>query len=465
MASKEKSTAANQQQRSSDTSILGTIWSFVQQKSHHLSYLGFLVGLCAVSYTSLIAPRAKVFGLNRPRNLQTIHGVDKIKWIPNTAVCEDLHHHLPSNQIYAACQDDVEQRFHWFPPLAVFDNSNLNQGSITVIDPTTFTSKKLKLKGFEGPFITHGIDIFSSSDEPEALYIFAVNHLPNPLHIEAVSQEALSPNKARSQIEIFKHQLGSEEAEFTRSVRHPLIRTPNDIYATGKDEFYVTNDHYYREGKLRLLEDLSPPELFGWTDTVFVKVNSPKSGDDGEAGLTVTQALKGIHNNNGLGHGSRHNPQEVLIGDAIGGIMHRAKRSHAPAKFPKLHILDRFQLDSTIDNPSYYEDNYATAESNASGYVLPGLGRAIDSTTDWRRRDQPVPVMVWHLKQDGDPNNKTTGGWTPHLIFQDPGHNIRSSSGAVIVGIDPEQNFGKKQGWLFVSGFISESVVVAKIDL
>ena len=56
----------------------------------------------------------------------------------------------------------------------------VNQESIVRIDHITFTSIKLKLNNFSGPFITHGIDIFNDPADPDFLWMYAVNHLPNP---------------------------------------------------------------------------------------------------------------------------------------------------------------------------------------------------------------------------------------------------------------------------------------------
>ena len=124
-------------------------------------------------------------------------------------------------------------------------------------------SKKLALVGFTGPFVTHGIDLWSPEDEPNSIYIFAVNHLPNP---EYNSGKGANKHKAQSQIEVFHHVAGTSEARYLRSIRHPLIRTPNDIYAMNATSLYITNDHFYRDGTFRLLEDIGFQSLAPWTD-------------------------------------------------------------------------------------------------------------------------------------------------------------------------------------------------------
>ncbi len=58
--------------------------------------------------------------------------------IPDTPHCEDLHHHLASDLLFAACEGSLEARHSWFPPLTIFDDASKAAqapGTITVIDP------------------------------------------------------------------------------------------------------------------------------------------------------------------------------------------------------------------------------------------------------------------------------------------------------------------------------------------
>lgn len=81
----------------------------------------------------------------------------------------------------------------------------------------------LTLVNFSGPFITHGIDIYSPANDPNSVFIFAVNHLPNPAWVS--SKEKIHP-QARSQIELFHHEIGSSEAKHLRSIWYaPCLRS------------------------------------------------------------------------------------------------------------------------------------------------------------------------------------------------------------------------------------------------
>ncbi|MCJ1289943.1 hypothetical protein MMC34_001477 [Xylographa carneopallida] len=417
-----------------------------------------LATLIALLYNP-IKLRAVVLGYTRSQaSIENIHGAD-LRVIPNTVQCEDLHHHLPSGLLFAACQGRSAERFLWFPaspqgnfrdPKAAADS----QGGLFVIDPKTFTSSRLTLEGFPGPFITHGIDIYSAPSVPDTVYIFAINHLPNPAYYDSPSSAASSP-KARSQVEIFRHTIGTLSATHIRSVRSPLIRTPNDVYATGPSTFYVTNDHFYREGLLRDVETIAGQYLAPWSDIVHVAVDALSPSDDPSVAVTASVAYAGINIPNGLGHG--RNASDILIVRASPGVLIHATIDPADPAGHRLKLLRSTQLPCTLDNPSYYADPYASAPGaadDASGYLLPGLPVARTAGPNEADPQAVDPVSVWYLKEGGE----------RRLLFQDDGRVIRSASTAVLVGIEPLEG-GRKQAWLWVTGFFAEGMVVSRVDL
>ena len=317
----------------------------------------------------------------------------------------------------------------------------------------TFTSQRLELQGFQGPFVTHGIDLYSFPSDPDRVHIFAVNHLPNPAHYASSKADTSAP-KGRSQVEIFEHEIGSSVAKHLYTIQDPLIRTPNDLYATSATSFYVTNDHHYREGFLRDFEDMGYESRAPWSDIVHISIDT-----DGSVAATI--AYSGTHNPNGLGHGA--NSSEILLISAAGGVLTHATVDPSDPSGIKLKLLETNQLQSTLDNPSYYSDPYAST-NDASGYVLAGLGRAIDMAKHTPDPHAVDPVMVWFVQPNKNAE-KDGKKWNTRLIFQDNGTTIRTASAAVLVGIDPADNEGKKQAWLFVTGFLSHSMVATKVDL
>jgi hypothetical protein len=328
------------------------------------------------------------------------------------------------------------------------------------------------LRDYDEVFNTHGIDLYSPPDDPTSVYICAVNHLPNPEYYASGSPSQSKDSKvpkARSRLEVFHHVIGSSEATHVRSIWHQLIRTPNDIYIKSLQEIYVTNDHYYRDGLMRLVEDVAYGSVGPQTDLIHLHISDPLSPPlpkkngvvDDTAGVIGTVANQGIHNNNGLGHG--RTPSEILVcRTAIGQLLLAEEDRIHP---PTLNIKEIIQLPCTLDNPSYFSDPYAEKTGrDASGFVLAGLARAVVFPNGMD------PPMVWLVQPKtntsrGESGSKDQEGWTQKLIFQDDGHILRSASTAVLVAIDPDTNMGKKQGWLFVTGPVAKGIVATRIDL
>lgn len=324
-------------------------------------------------------------------------------------------------------------------------------------------STKLSFENFDQTFVTHGIDVIEDPEAKNAVYIFAVNHQPNP---EWVKTRREHLQKSNSQIELFHHVIGSKSARHLRTIRHPLIETPNDIYATSPNTFYVTNDHYYREGAMRMVEMLTPN--IGWSNTVHVSIQDLSSSDP-EAGLDINTALTGIKNNNGLGHVHvrGEHTDEVTVASAERGMLYRT----LPNANHTLTIIGTISMDSTLDNPSWYSDPWATADDDASGYVLAGLARGIDLGGNSKNPEAKDPPFVWLVQRAGaskaarQASSSSVEEWEKKLVFADDGSRVRTASAAVIVGIDPKKEGGKKRGWLFVTGFMTEHMIATKIDL
>jgi hypothetical protein len=228
-----------------------------------------------------------------------------------------------------------------------------------------------------------------------------------------------------------------------------LIQTPNDIVAVSPTSFYVTNDHYYREGFLRHIEDV----YYGgkWSSTIFVQIKDMKARDS-NAGIEASVALTGLHNNNGLGHG--RTPNEIAIGSASSGNIHIA--NILPNQ--TIEVLETIELDSAVDNPSYFSDSFADIDGDSSGFISAGLSKAVHLGKSLGVADGTEPAMIWLVK----PNN---GNWEKKLLFEDDGKRLRSAATAVLIGIDPALEGGKKKGWLFATGFYSRSAVAVKVDL
>ncbi|EHK23410.1 uncharacterized protein TRIVIDRAFT_169108 [Trichoderma virens Gv29-8] len=389
--------------------------------------------------------------------------------IENTINCEDLHHHEPSGLIFTACEDYVGSRLAWFPPLEHFHDPSTKKmkGKLQVIDPKTFKTQVLALEGFSGPFVTHGIDVIDDPNKPkgEAVYIFAVNHKPNPEHFRENGN--VNAPKSHSVVELFHHVIGSQTARHIRTIWHPLFVTPNDLFAESPTSFFVTNDHYYTDGFMRRVEDLFP--MATWTNVLHVKLQESGSADGGDsAGVHASIALEKLHNLNGLSHGRAKD--EILVNGCTSGVLHLGQIQGDANKL--INVTEDIELGSPIDNPSYFRDPYANSTFDASGILSCGPTRGIDFFSNKGKEHVLDPILVWKAspkagkkQEEGGAAIKDGGNWDVNVIFQDDGHRIRTASASVLVAIDPKEEGGRRRAWLFVSSYHASSAIAVKVDL
>lgn len=84
--------------------------------------------------------------------------------------------------------------------------------------------------------VFHGLDIHERS--ATELTIFAINH-----------------RRTGSVIEVLEYTIGGK-VQYKETIKHELIRTPNDIVALGPRSFYVSNDHRHPTGAMRHVEGI-----------------------------------------------------------------------------------------------------------------------------------------------------------------------------------------------------------------
>ncbi|OTB03601.1 hypothetical protein M426DRAFT_321522 [Hypoxylon sp. CI-4A] len=415
------------------------------------SFLYITTIVVATISAFLYAPiqrRIAIFGINRPlSSWQNVHGIEN-RVIENTIGCEDVHYHEPTGLLFTACHGDIAKAAGWFPPGGAAKHpEDPSYGTLVVIDSKTFESKKLSLSSFEGPFVPHGISIYTSPSDPDTIYIFAVNHPPNPLW------SAASPEQppAASRIEVFKYVVGSDTATRLNTISHPLIRTPNDILALSETEFLVTNDHHHYGGFMRIVEDLVHKP---WTTLVYVRI-----GEDA-ASTTVEISSAEIVGNNGLGWGPNG---QVLVSEAMAGRIVFTELGSEHDR--NLTISHAIPADGVVDNPSFFSDPYTSVDGkDYSGYLLPGIGRMLDFA---RHSSDPtgqtlIPSIVYYLPASA--GKKEGRDTKPTLLFSDDGRALRGVTAALIVPIDPATNDGRREGWLVSTGVIGPHMLATRID-
>ncbi|KAJ2516967.1 hypothetical protein H4217_004252 [Coemansia sp. RSA 1939] len=118
-------------------------------------------------------------------------------------------------------------------------------------------------------FRIHGFDIYWDNINPTELTFMFVNH-----------------QKSGDGISIFSHRIGTDYIQYVRTVKSPLLYSPNDVVATSRTTFYATNDMKNVRGFLRKFEILLG---MPWGHVVHY----------GETGV-FTKAYNGISYPNGI---------------------------------------------------------------------------------------------------------------------------------------------------------------------
>ncbi|KAL7923340.1 hypothetical protein ACQKWADRAFT_290627 [Trichoderma austrokoningii] len=427
-----------------------------------------LAVLLGYVYNSFVQRSIYVLGVFRqPESTELAPG--EFKAIEGTTHCEDLHYHESTGFIFTACEGFKGSRLKWFPPIDHFSepsNPGLDKGNLQVIDPKTFKAQVLELEGFSGPFVTHGIDVIDDPKKPkgEAVYIFAVNHIPNPRHYGENGDA--NAQRCYSVIELFHHVVGSGKAKHIRTIWHPLITTPNDIFAMSPTSFLVTNDHYFRTGLPRIIEDVLP--LIARTSAVHVQLQDLKPVKSDNSGVHASVALDKLHNLNGLGHGRTED--EVFVTGCNTGLVHVGKIRDSKDTEKIITVSQTIKFGLPVDNPSFFKDPYANKTFDASGVVGSGPTRAVDWFKNKVLESVLDPSMVWMASprssgQKGEGAAKGEEDWDLKVIFQDDGQRVRTASASVLLAIDPKEEQGRRRAWLFVSSYQSYNVIAVKIDI
>jgi len=214
-----------------------------------LTFFALSAILVAVYYELSLKALLSAFGVWRA--IESVgntncHSVEALQ------ACEKVVLHPPSGLLYLACSTPAERR-HWVPALGVLEEDKVTFNDyIATYDPATGAVTRLTFADFPTPrgYSSHGLDVVASASNPRELFVYAINHR-KPVH---------GPAKlvgADSVVEIFKTTVGGNTLTHVKTVRSPVIDTPNDVvgFPDGRS-FYFTNDHGVKVGFTRWLEVL-----------------------------------------------------------------------------------------------------------------------------------------------------------------------------------------------------------------
>ncbi|XP_054846986.1 serum paraoxonase/arylesterase 2-like [Eublepharis macularius] len=190
------------------------------------------------------------------------------------------------------------------------------RGEILLIDLNDQNPRPVELRisrGFDlASFNPHGISTYIGDDD--SVYLFVVNH-----------------PQYKSTVELFKYMEDDNSLVHLKTIKHELLASVNDIVALSPDSFYATNDHYFTELPLMLLEMFLG---LSWTNVIYY---SPKE---------VKEVASGFYSANGINISP--DGQYIYVADLTDHNIHVLEK-HANFSLTPLKVL---QLDTLIDNIS-----------------------------------------------------------------------------------------------------------------
>ena len=159
----------------------------------------------------------------------------RVLYSDQISACEDIA--IIGDEAILACGDGPA-RLQFWPGMGNFNSADreICDEPVYKLDLKTLALTKLKRDGQFDTVLNHGMGEWKYDDGSGRVNLFLINH-----------------GAKQSCIDIYKFQ--SDTMTLLRHVCHPYIKSPNDVAASGTYSFYVTNDHKFRTGYGRYIED------------------------------------------------------------------------------------------------------------------------------------------------------------------------------------------------------------------
>ncbi|GAA5844013.1 hypothetical protein JCM3766R1_004046 [Sporobolomyces carnicolor] len=376
-----------------------------------------LVGLpIAAGLVAYILPLVTILGLRR-EVLPVNNG--KCTAVKGLVGCEDAWIDYDRGEAWLVCSSH-EARKSWLPATLHLDSASLPKVStdyIAVLDLETNSYKRVKLVGLPAEatgIYVHAIDAVKGSDGKKTVMINS--HRPP-------KNRALGKTLgANSVIEIFETTGNDYELKHVKTVSHPLIRTPNNLVATGPRTFFVTNDHRHKVHWSRAFEMLKSVP----SDIIYC---------DATKGTPVCKvAADGLVYPNGIAKG----PRNLLYqGSTLQGLVRiwEENTDHT------LKALAEVPLERPVDNIHVDEDGsiYATALTKVLDFMAAGKEGGLTGSP---------AVEIMRIT-----NDTTSGKYRAEIAFADDGSIVSASTTAA-----------PYRGKLVLTGVFSREVSVCDLS-
>lgn len=193
-----------------------------------LAAVALLVVTAVFVGTSLVeAGQLRTLELKGPADISTVEGF--------SGGTEDLVFRANGREVFASAPN-----FHDATKPGGIFLVDVDERTVTNVTPPEWLAP--------GKLQPHGVDLWHG-DEGERLFV--VNHPGGSAMPEAAGQ---SGHDAVHAVEIFDV-AADGRLRHVRTVSDELFLSPNDVAAVSAESFYVSNDHGYAGGVLRMLED------------------------------------------------------------------------------------------------------------------------------------------------------------------------------------------------------------------
>ncbi|XP_071838863.1 serum paraoxonase/arylesterase 2-like [Apostichopus japonicus] len=311
-----------------------------------------------------------------PGKCHSVHPV--LQGSEDIALSEDNLAFISSGLRIQVCDlDGIDPRNNEFVGrIYLFDFNNPEAGASEMILP----------KGMMGPtFNPHGIDTWFDSATGR-VYLFVVNHRADEETVELFTFDRKNSNNSLAHV---------------RTYREPEFRSLNDVLAVSSEEFYVTNDGYFRNC-WKTLEFLF---LLKWSSIVHV------TQEGGGEIVATGHALNSLGKSSGL----------VFATSPVGRFLNVYKRNDDGTLLLR-HSID---VGTGIDNI------FVHPHTMDLWFGAHPIGHAfLEHTTNL---DTPAPSQVIRLHPTGEQDDPFSSVELFEL-FSDSGKLISASSSVAVSG-------------------------------
>ena len=258
-----------------------------------------------------------------------------------------------------------------------FPNTTQEKGGLYFIDLKSDEFRPIHLtKDFKKPFAPHGISIFQKDS---VTTIAAISHTIEGEFIEFFT-------------------LVNEKLTHQKTLKSKQIFSPNDIVLLDEKRFYFTNDHKYKEGLGRLVEDYLG---IGMSNVVYF---------DGE---NYTEVANGIAYANGINFDAKRNlifvasPRKFLV------------KVYQKNENGTLEFIEDIDCKTGVDNIEFDDNNHLWIGAHPNLLHFAAYAKGDEAIS-------PSEIIKINYKQKGE--------YSIDQIYMEDGTNMSASTVAVPVG-------------------------------